>query len=62
MAKFYVSRGGRRIYTSKSDFRRRNDLPYGLWVCGDGRGVRPLWLILGNGFHGKNRAGFTMMR
>jgi hypothetical protein len=55
MAKFYVSRGGRRIYTSKSDFRRRNDLPYGLWVCGDGRevlynrGYEPIWQRLPGG-------------
>jgi hypothetical protein len=49
MAKIYVSRTGRRLYTVASDFRRRNDLPYGKWTCSDGREVlfnrfyEPIW-------------------
>src|SRR3954451_6861436 len=45
----YVSRGGRRLWTVRSDFYRRNDLPYGAWTCADGREVlfnrfyEPIW-------------------
>lgn len=39
MAKCYVSRNGRRIFTSKGEFVRRNDYPYGRWICADGRQV-----------------------
>ena len=44
-----LSRSGRRVATSAADFRRRNDLPYGRWVCADGREVlfnrfyEPIW-------------------
>ena|SRR5215469_14611719 len=49
MAKLYISRTGKRLYTVGSDFRRRNDLPYGIWICPDGRMVlfnrfyEPIW-------------------
>jgi hypothetical protein len=39
MVELYVSRTGRQIYTSREDFRQRNDLPYGKWTCPDGREV-----------------------
>ena len=49
MAQTYISRTGKRLYTVASDFRRRNDLPYGCWTCHDGREVlfnrfyEPIW-------------------
>jgi hypothetical protein len=45
----FISRSGREILTRGSDFRRRNDLPYGKWTCPDGREVlfnrfyEPIW-------------------
>jgi hypothetical protein len=45
----YATRGGRAIFTSLSEFRRRHDLPYGKWTCADGREVlfnrfyEPIW-------------------
>lgn len=39
MAKKYVSRGGRELFASKAQFERWNDMPYGVWTCGDGREV-----------------------
>lgn len=45
----YVSRTGHRLWTVGSDFRRRNNLPYGKWTCADGREVlfnrfyEPIW-------------------
>lgn len=49
MAKFRTSNSGRKILTSAADFHRRNNLPYGLWICPDGREIlfnrfyEPLW-------------------
>lgn len=43
------SRTGRRLYTSEADFLVRNDYPYGVWTCADGREVlfnrfyEPIW-------------------
>lgn len=45
----HISRGGRRVFTRKADFVMRNDMPYGIWTCEDGREVlfnrfyEPIW-------------------
>lgn len=35
----FISRNGTEWTCSKSEFHRRNDLPYGKWTCADGREV-----------------------
>ena len=46
---FYRSRGGKEVYTTRREFRRKNDYPYGIWKCANGREVlfnwfmEPLW-------------------
>ena len=39
MAKQYVSRNGKPLLADRKEFERWNDMPYGLWTCGDGREV-----------------------
>src|SRR5580765_4964173 len=45
----HISRTGRQVFTSKADFIRRNDLPYGIWTTEDGRQIlfnrfyEPIW-------------------
>lgn len=34
-----VSRGGKKFHATKQDFALRNDLPYGVWLCENGREV-----------------------
>lgn len=44
-----ISRGGRTLISSPAEFKRWNDLPYGIWTCEDGREVlfnrfyEPIW-------------------
>ena len=45
----FLSRTGNRFRTTPADFKTRNDLPYGKWICSDGREVlfnrfyEPIW-------------------
>lgn len=35
----YVSRKGRQVFVSRDEFKRMNELSYGIWECEDGRQV-----------------------
>jgi hypothetical protein len=37
--KEFTSRGGKRMYAHRAEFDVYNNLPYGIWVCDDGREV-----------------------